>query len=538
MLIETLERLLAEPGGPFVPARLAELDRTESLPRDACRLLYTAGLHLACVPVRHGGQLTDYFGLIQAIRLVARRDLSVAVAHGQLMLGSAPVWVAGDDEQAAALAAEIAAGAVISFGLTEREHGSDVLANTTRAVRTASGWRLTGEKWPVNYATHGDLICVFARTEEGAAGSRAYSLFLVDKRTLPPSQLRFLPKTPTCGLRGADISGIVFTGAEIPARALVGRRGDGVGIALRSLQLTRVGCAGLSLGAADHALRLALDAVGPAAGSAAGASRYQRVLLGRAVAGLLAAEAVAAVAARSMHTAPGEMSVISAVVKSFVPAVAGEVIALAGELIGAGAFRDAHGEYAKLERDHRIVGIFDGSTYVNRNLLINHFPLLGRAWSRGAGDQAAVRAAAALGAPLPEFDARRLRLLSTQGCSVVQTIPTAAAGLLGGPAGPAAERLLAGAGALHCELAALRPPARDVPPEAFDLARRYELLFAAAACVHFRLANRTPGPWLDTVLAYLDPGPSAEDVYLAAAGAALAGQVLSPPGLDPTGWGR
>jgi alkylation response protein AidB-like acyl-CoA dehydrogenase len=528
VLIEALEQRLASPGGPFDPGLLAGHDRAGTLPREACRLLYDAGLHLACVPVRHGGRLTDFFGLIQGIRLVARRDLSVAVAHGQLMLGTAPVWVAGDDEQAAALAAEIAAGAVISFGLTEREHGSDVLANSTHAVRTPAGWRLTGEKWPVNYGTHGDLICVFARTEEGTPGSRAYSLFLVDKRTLPPSQLRFLPKTPTYGLRGADISGVVFTGAEIPARALVGRRGDGVGIALRSLQLTRVGCAGLSLGAADHAVALALSA-------AAGWTRYQRVLLGRAVAGLLAAEAAAAVAARSLHCAPGEMSVISAVVKSFVPAVAGEVIALAGELLGAGAFRDAHGEYAKLERDHRIVEIFDGSTYVNRNLLINHFPVLARSWQRGAGDHAAVRAAAALGTPLPEFDARRLRLLSAQGCGVVQTLPSAAAGLLGGPAG---ESLLAAAGALHLELAAVRPAARDVPPEAFDLARRYELLFAAAACVHVHLASPVPSGWLDTVLAYLHPGPSAEDAYLAAAAAVLAGQVLSPPGLDPTGWGR
>jgi hypothetical protein len=210
------------------------------------------------------------------------------------------------------------------------------------------------------------------------------------------------------------------------------------------------------------------------------------------------------------------------------------VIALAGELLGAEAFRDAHGEYAKLERDHRIVEIFDGSTHVNRNLLINHFPVLGRAWQRGAGDQAAVRTAAALGAPLPEFDARRLRLLSTQGCSIVQTLRPAAARL----GGPAAARLLAAAEALHGELAAWRPAARDVPPEAFDLARRYELLFAAAACVHSHLASRTPGPWLDTVLASLEPGPAAEDAYLAAAGAALAGQALSPPGLDPTGWGR
>jgi alkylation response protein AidB-like acyl-CoA dehydrogenase len=523
-MINALERRLAEPGGPFDPARLAELDRTETLPREACRLLYDADLHLKCVPARHGGRLADYFELIQGIRLVARRDLSVAVAHGQIVLGTAPIWVAGDDAQAEALAAEIAAGAVISFGLTEREHGSDVLANETRAVPTGSGWRLTGEKWPINYATHGDLMCVFARTEE-APGPRAYSLFLVDKRTLPSSQLRFLPKTPTFGLRGADISGVVFTGAEVPAGSLVGREGDGVAIALKSLQLTRVGCAGLSLGAADHALRLAAGA--------AGDSAYERRLLGRAVAGLLAAEVVAAVGARSFHTSPGEMSVISAVVKSFVPSVAGEVISLAGELLGAAAFRDARGEYAKVERDHRIVEIFDGSTYVNRNALINHFPILGRTWRRRAGDAEAVRVAASLDMPLPSFDARRLSLLSTHGCGVVQTLPRAITELdlpFGGP-------LLATAQALHEELAVWPPAIRDVPPEAFDLAERYERIFAAAACVHFHDANSTHPLWLEAVSTYLHPGPAEESVYLAVADTMLAGISLSPPGLDPSRWG-
>lgn len=512
-MIELLERGLSDPEGPFAQAKLAELDRTETLPREACRLLYDLGLHLICAPARHGGDMSGFLELIQTIRLVARRDLSVAVAHGQILLGSAPIWVAGDDAQARALTAEIAAGAVISFGLTEREHGSDVLKNEAYAVETENGWLLTGQKWPINYATHGDLICVFARTHP-SGGPRSFSLFLVDKRKLRPDQRRFLPKTPTHGLRGADISGIAFDGAEIPADAMVGQRGDGVAIALKSLQLTRTCCAGLSLGAADHALRLALDAGGDMAEGG----------MARSVAGMLVAEAVAAVGARSFQTNIEEMTVVSAVVKSFVPGVATEVIAQAGEVLGSAAFRDANGEYAKVERDHRIVEIFDGSTYVNRNALINHFPLLARGWKRGLGE-----VNADLAAELPEFDARKLSLVAKTGCSVVQTLPAAVDELRSRGRAELvslAESLLHSAQTLHKELEEWRPVQRGVPAAAFDLAERYERCFAGAACLHLYLANPIPDHWLEAALTYVLTGEAC---------------CSSPPRglleIDPTGWG-
>src|SRR5436309_2431459 len=61
----------------------------------------------------------------------------------------------------------------------------------------------------------------------------------------------------THGIRGADISGIGFAAAAVPAGALVGDVGRGLYVVLKSLQLTRTVCTVLSLGAADHALRIA-----------------------------------------------------------------------------------------------------------------------------------------------------------------------------------------------------------------------------------------------------------------------------------------
>lgn len=127
----------------------------------------------------------------------------------------------------------------MAWGLTEPGGGSDLLAGSLTATRHGSGWRLSGRKWPVNNATRGNLMCVLARTEPGG-GSRGFSLFLIDKRATPAGTVRPLPKMPTHGIRGADISGLEFDGARVPAHALVGKVGGGIELVLKSLQLTRI----------------------------------------------------------------------------------------------------------------------------------------------------------------------------------------------------------------------------------------------------------------------------------------------------------
>lgn len=487
--------------GPFAPARLDELDRRDEFPDAACRTLDEAGVAGYYVPARYDGRLERFPDLIDLWRAIARRDLTVAVAHGKTLLGAISVWIAGGPEQAAQLGRDIAGGAVVSWGLTERDHGSDLLAGTLTATRTPSGWRLDGEKWLINNATRGHLITVLARTDP-AGGPRGFSLILVDKRRLAAGSYRCLDKELTHGVRGADISGIAFHAAEVPDGALVGRAGDGIEIVLTALQLTRTVCVGLSLGAADHALRLVTS-------FATQHQLYDRHLidlprarrpLGEAASALLVAEAVSTVAGRSIHALTGEMSVISAVTKALVPTLVDEIVAQLGELLGARAFLTEvydSGSFAKLERDHRILAIFDGSTVVNRNALITQFPGLVRAAHAGRCDAAGLAAATTLAAPLAELDPARLRLIASAGCSVVQGLPAALAALqdrAGRGAVPAAVvelavRLGDAATALHVELAAMAPAPRDVPAEAFALAARYELCFAGAACLQLWLHN-------------------------------------------------
>lgn len=497
-----LDRRLGDPNDPatlFSYWRCVRLDEREEFPADICAALDTLGMAGHYVPATYGGTLSRYDEVLALMRAVARRDLTVAIAHGKTYLGAVSAWVGGGRAQAAALAKGVLRGDVVSWALTEREHGSDLLAGDVEAVATESGFLLHGEKWLINNATRGHVCCVLARTDP-AGGPRGYSLLLADKRRLAPAAFHPLPKVRTHGIRGADISGIAFTGAELPADALIGEPGAGAEIVLKGLQLTRSMCSALSLGAGDHGLRLA-------ARFCAERSLYGRRLaelplarhtLAEAAADLLTAEAVSVVAARGIHAMTEEMSVLSAITKYLVPTLVGEALAGLGRLLGARAYLTgvhAHGMFQKIERDHRIVGLFDGNTQVNLNALINQFSRLGRGLRAGAAnhavDDTGLAATVTLTAPLPEFDPGRLALVAKNGCGIVRELPSVVARLRAeaqaGTAPPAladlAAEVLGVASELHDGLTAYRPVPRSVSAAAFELAERYAATFAAVACL-------------------------------------------------------
>src|SRR5262245_12293344 len=57
-------------------------------------------------------------------------------------------------------------GMTLGMGMTEKQGGTDVRANMTRAVRAADGYRITGHKWFMS-APMCDAFLVLAQAEEG-----------------------------------------------------------------------------------------------------------------------------------------------------------------------------------------------------------------------------------------------------------------------------------------------------------------------------------------------------------------------------------
>lgn len=492
-----LEARLAEwarPGGPFDPAVLTAHDEAESFPAEACAALDTWGLPAYYVPVRHGGRqdrLDEFLGLL---RRVAARDLTVAVAHGKTFLGGVCAWVAGEDAPSGLLARQVLAGEPVAWGLTEPDGGSDLLAGSLTATRNGSGWQLSGRKWPVNNATRGRLMCVLARTDP-QGGPRGFTVFLIDKRATAAGTVRPLPKMPTHGIRGADISGVEFHRARVPAHALVGTVGGGLELVLKSLQLTRIVCVSLSLGAGDHALGLLRRFLGERRlyGRDLATLPHVRGTAGRAVARQFLAEAVAHTAARAAHEVPDELSVVSAVAKAFVPSLVQDQLRLVGDLLGARGFLtgvEGYGGFAKLERDHQVVPLFDGSTWVNRAGLAAVLPLL-RPGRRAPASVSAspVHWLREEHRPAP-LDPRRLRLAAPRD-SVLDALPALVAelGEREATSGTAAETaalaraLLDAYRRLGDDLEGVRPTGGAPSTAAMRLAERYEWCFAGAAAL-------------------------------------------------------
>ena len=87
---EELERYLGDPHDgrtEFSFAQAVALDEVEEYPERACALLNEWGLPEYYVPEQWGGRLRSYEELVSLLRVVARRNLSIIVAHAKSYLG-------------------------------------------------------------------------------------------------------------------------------------------------------------------------------------------------------------------------------------------------------------------------------------------------------------------------------------------------------------------------------------------------------------------------------------------------------------------
>lgn len=104
---------------------------------------------------------------------LARGDGSFSTFHGvHSGLAMGTIGQLGSDEQKQRwLPSMVTLDKLGAFALTEPDHGSDVVAMSTRAERDGSGWVLSGEKRWIGNGTIADVIVVWARDDDGLVGA-------------------------------------------------------------------------------------------------------------------------------------------------------------------------------------------------------------------------------------------------------------------------------------------------------------------------------------------------------------------------------
>jgi putative acyl-CoA dehydrogenase len=141
-------------------------------------------------------------------------------------------------------------GMTLGMGMTEKQGGTDVRANMTRAERTGDGYRITGHKWFMS-APMCDAFLVLAQADEGLT-----CFFL--PRFAPDGSLNaiwFQRLKDKLGNRSNASSEVEFMGAHA---LRVGEEGKGIRTIIQMVQLTRQDCAIASAGLMRSGLAHAL----------------------------------------------------------------------------------------------------------------------------------------------------------------------------------------------------------------------------------------------------------------------------------------
>jgi glutaryl-CoA dehydrogenase len=231
--------------GKLMP-RILTAFREERFDREIMNELGDLGFLGVTIPEAYGGAGAGYvaYGLIA--REVERVDSGYRSAMSvQSSLVMHPIHAYGSEEQRKKYLPKLATGELIGcFGLTEPDHGSDPGGMVTRAVKSGSGYRLTGAKTWITNAPIADVMVVWAKSDAHDGAIRG---FILDRGMKGLSTTRI---EGNVSLRASPTGEVVMDGVEVPEENLL-PDASGLGGPFGCLNRARYGIAWGAMGAAE-----------------------------------------------------------------------------------------------------------------------------------------------------------------------------------------------------------------------------------------------------------------------------------------------
>lgn len=237
----------------FTKEVLDEAEETGQLSFEVLDKMAKAGFFGIKIPKEYGGQGGDCMEYAIVMEELCQTStvsgVFVSLANS---LGSAPILVAGTEEQKREYLPRIADGSSRAcFGLTEPNAGSDAGSMQTKAAKVGDEYILNGSKCFITQAPISDFGIIFAKTAP-YQGTKSVTAFIVDLH-LPG--VSFGKPEKKMGIEGCPTSDIVFEDVHIPASCRLGAEGKGYGLAMQTLDLGRMGAAAQALGTAEGCLK-------------------------------------------------------------------------------------------------------------------------------------------------------------------------------------------------------------------------------------------------------------------------------------------
>ncbi|MEU1980914.1 acyl-CoA dehydrogenase family protein [Nocardia sp. NPDC019395] len=357
------------------------IEEQDRIPEEYVRGLAELGCFGLKIPVEYGGQGLSQVGYNKALMLVGAVHPSVGAllsAHQSIGVPE-PLKLAGTPEQKQRFLPRCAKGAISAFLLTEPDVGSDPARMASTATPTADGeaYEINGVKlWTTNGVV-AELLVVMARVPKSEGHRGGISAFVVEADSPGITVER---RNSFMGLRGLENGVTRLYNVRVPAQNLIGREGDGLKIALTTLNAGRLAIPALCTAAAKWSLKIAREwsAVRVQWGRPVGEHSAVGAKVSYIAATTYALEAVLDLSATMYDENRNDIRIEAALAKLWASEmscrIADELVQVRG---GRGyetaASLRARGERAvgaeQLVRDLRINRIFEGSSEIMRLLV-------------------------------------------------------------------------------------------------------------------------------------------------------------------------
>jgi acyl-CoA dehydrogenase len=256
---EAIREAVAKVCAAFDDEYWRRTDETGTFPEEFVAAMAEGGWLGVAMPESVGGAglgLTEASIVMQAVTESGAGFSGASAIHLNIF-GPMPIVKFGTAEQKAEWLPKIIAGEhKMCFAVTEPNSGLDTASLETRAVRTNTGYRLSGRKIWTTSAQRANKALVIARTTpkaEARKPTEGLSLFYID---FDRAKIEAKP-IPKMGRKAVECNTLFIDDLDVPHTALIGEEGAGFKYLLQGLNPERVLFAVEAVGLGRAALRKA-----------------------------------------------------------------------------------------------------------------------------------------------------------------------------------------------------------------------------------------------------------------------------------------